>query len=60
MQQLDADSILERDLFDFELQPLTFSDVEHSLDSAQQMEGTRVDEQSEVMESDPSVKKSKY
>jgi hypothetical protein len=44
----------------FELQPLTISDEENYVDSTQQREGKRVvDEQSEVVESDPPVRKSK-
>lgn len=45
------------------LQPLTISEVENYLyvDSAQQTEGPRVgDEQSQIVESEPSVAKSKF
>lgn len=46
---------------DCELQPLTVSDVEHYGDSTQQTEGKRVvSEQSERLEPEPSVGKSKF
>lgn len=47
---------------DYILQPLTISEVEnyHYVDSAQQTEGPRIgDEQSQIVESEASVKESK-